>query len=132
LGQWDNRVFLGPVSEATFSVDNTLLRLEPAYLRRDRVAWAVSHWHRSDGSDAPYAYAYLFGYSFPIPTNGTTLVLPKNPQLRIYALTVSKDDNGGGVPLVSLWPDLSRDASFRARFDQFNPAGHPQDRPAHR
>lgn len=120
LGQWDNRVFAGEVEEATFSVQNPLLRLAPAYLRTDRVALAVSHWHRSSGEDDPYAYAYLFAYSYPIAAGTKTLVLPKNPQIRIFAVTVSKDDNDGAVPLVSQWPELTRDASFHARFDKMD------------
>jgi alpha-mannosidase len=117
LGQWDNRVFTGEVSEPTMSVDNELARIDPAYLRTDRVAWTATHRHHAHNGDEPYANAYLFSYAFPLPPGAATLTLPREPRLRIFAISLANDDNAGAVPLVSLWPDLRRDAAFRARFD---------------
>jgi alpha-mannosidase len=118
VGQWDNRVFAGIVPAATFAVFNDVVRLDPAYLRTDRVAWSGSHRHRAQDGDQPYAYTYLFSYAFELPSGVTTLTLPKDDRLRIFAIAVAKDDNASAVPLVSLWPPLSRDANFHARFDR--------------
>jgi alpha-mannosidase len=117
LGQWDNRVFAGLVSEPTFSVDNSLVRIDPAYLRTDRIAWSATHRHHAQSGDEAYANAYLFSYAFTLPPGATTLTLPRDSRLRIFAISVAKDDNMGAVALVPLWPDLSRDAAFHARFD---------------
>ena len=117
LGQWDNRVFAGVVSEPTMSVGNDLVRLDPAYLRTDRIAWTATHRHHAQSGDEPYANVYLFSYAIPLPPGATTLALPKDPRLRIFAISVAKDDNAGVVAMVPLWPDLHRDAAFHARFD---------------
>jgi alpha-mannosidase len=116
LGQWDNRVFAGDISEATMSVDNDLVRIDPAFLRTDRVAWTATHRHDAHAGDEPYANAYLFSYAFALPQGANTLTLPKDPHLRVFAISLAKDDNAGAIPLVSPWPDLSRDAAFHARF----------------
>jgi alpha-mannosidase len=117
LGQWDNRVFAGEIPEPTMSVDNDLVRIDPAHLRTDRIAWTATHRHHAYAGDEPYANAYLFSYAFALPPGATTLTLPSEPRLRIFALSLAKDDNAGAVPLVSPWPDLRRDAVFHARFD---------------
>ena len=116
LGQWDNRIFAGAVPSVTFSVQNPLRRLAPAYLRKDRVAWAASHLHRA-GGDLPYQYGYLYSYSFDIPPNATVMSLPRNPELLIFAGAVSTEDNAEIRVLSSLWPELARDARFAQRFD---------------
>lgn len=116
LGQWDNRVFAGKVTEPTMSVDNDLVRIDPAYLRTDRVAWTATHRHHPHG-DEPYANTYLFSYALTLPPGATTLTLPRDPRLRIFAISLAKDDNAGADALVPLWPDLRRDAVFHARFD---------------
>jgi alpha-mannosidase len=118
LGQWDNRVFAGTVPEITLSVLNELTGVAPAYLRTDRVAWAASHLHQADGGDRPYSYAYLFSYAFNLPPKATTVTLPTDSKLCIFAISLAKDDNAGVEPLVSSWPELSRDAAFHARFDR--------------
>lgn len=116
LGQWDNRIFAGAVPNVTFSVRNPLLRLSPAYLHTDRLAWAASHIHQVAG-DVLYSYGYLYSYDFDIPANATRVTLPNNSRLLIFAITVSNDDNSEIRPLSSLWPELTRDARFRQRFD---------------
>jgi alpha-mannosidase len=117
LGQWDRRVFAGSVPEYSYSINNDLVGIAPGYLNTDRVAWTASHQHHATDGDLPYRYSYLYSYDFAIPSHATTLTLPKNPQLRIFAITVAKDDNVGVEALNPPWPDVSRDATFRARFD---------------
>jgi len=118
LGQWDNRVFAGDIAEPTLSIDNDLIRIEPAFLRTDRIAWTATHRHHGHSGDEPYAYAYLFSYALELPPGATTLTLPRDPRLRVFALSVARHDNASAVPLVSPWPDLERDAAFHARFDR--------------
>jgi hypothetical protein len=100
------------VTEPTMSVDNDLVRIDPAYLRTDRIAWTATHRHHAHNGDEPYANAYLFSYAIALPQGATALTLPRDPRLRIFAISVAKDDNAGAVPLVPLWPDLRRDAAF--------------------
>ena len=66
IGQWDNRVFEGEVAEISYSIRNDLLRIDPAYVRDQRVAWYASHRHLPY-EDTLYEYGYLFAYRLEDP-----------------------------------------------------------------
>ena len=108
----------GTFREFTYSINNELAYVAPAYLNTDRVAWAASHHHDAVVGDMPYRYSYLFSYAIDLPPRAATLTLPKNAAYRIFAITVAKDDNAGANALTPLWPDLTRDADFKKRFGQ--------------
>jgi alpha-mannosidase len=67
------------------------LGLEPGYIKRATLAWYASHHHTPDGLNQPYAYSYLFAYSFELPPHATTLTLPKNDNIRILGISVSHE-----------------------------------------
>jgi alpha-mannosidase len=116
LGQWDNRVFDGPVPDVSYCIDNVVRRLEPAYVHTDRLAWYASHYHRRDGGDALYAYSYLFSYMMDIPPGETQLSLPNDEGLRVFAMSVMRGDDSDAVALTPLYPEFTRDGSFAQRF----------------
>lgn len=115
LGSWDNRVFKGSVEELTYSVDNDLIRIAPAFLREGRPAWWASH-HHAKGEDAIYEYGCLFMVSVDIPSGARTLTLPRDPRVKVFSATATDIDNAGLLPLRPLLPDLHRDAAFQSRF----------------
>ena len=115
LGAWDNRVFKGEVPDLTYSVDNELERVAPAILIEGRPAWWASH-HHAKGRDQIYAYSYLFAFHLEIPAGAGTLTLPRDPRVKVFAVTASTLDNGGAAPLQPLFPELGRDAAFQLRF----------------
>jgi alpha-mannosidase len=65
--------------------------LTPGYIKRAPVAWFASHRHATDGSNDPYAYAYLFAYTIDVPAGAKTLTLPTNERIRILAITVANE-----------------------------------------
>jgi alpha-mannosidase len=69
------------------------------------VAWFASHHHSADGENVPYAYSYLFGYSFAVPQNARTLKLPDNDKIRILAITTT-NEGGELKPSAPLLDDL--------------------------
>ncbi len=117
VGSWDNRVFKGRVEELTYSVDNDLERIAPAFLRPGRPAWWASH-HHAKGQDAIYEYACLYAVDVTIPAGAHTLTLPEDPRVKVFAATATAVDNDGLEPLQPLLPDLHRDATFHARYDK--------------
>ena len=117
LGSWDNRVFKGEVEEKTYSINNDLEGVAPAFLKAGRPAWWASHRH-AKGQDDVYAYCYLFSIAVDVPPGARTLTLPKDPRVKVFAVTAATRDNAGARPLQWLFPDLVRDASFKTRFDK--------------
>jgi alpha-mannosidase len=117
LGQWDNPVFAGQVPEITFSVENPLLSIAPGYLYTERVGWTSSHHHQRGLGDVPFRFAYLYSYALDLDQNAKSVTLPKDARIAIFAMSVAKDDNAKAIPLSALWPEMTRDESFKERFE---------------
>ena len=115
IGAWDNRVFDGEVSEKTYSIDNALVRLDPAFLSTARPVWWASH-HHAKGEDRIYQYSYLFAASLDLPEGASTLTLPRDARIKVFAATAATVDNAGALPLQPFFPELLRDAVFQGRF----------------
>jgi len=115
VGSWDNRVFDGEVSEKTYSVDNNLLRLDPAFLTQARPAWWASHIH-AKGEDRVYEYGTMYAVTVAVPQGAASLTLPREPRVKVFAATAASVDNSEVLPLRPFFPELARDAAFQARF----------------
>jgi alpha-mannosidase len=83
------------------------LRLEPGYIKPADLAWYASHHHTPDGLNQPYAYSYLFAYSFELPPHATTLTLPKSDDVRILGVSVSREQPEV-TPVQPLYDTLDR------------------------
>lgn len=117
LGSWDNRVFKGRVEELTYSVNNDLERIAPAFMREGRPAWWASHRHVK-GQDEIYSYGYLFAVTLPVSQGAKTLVLPRDPRVKVFAATAATVDNAGVTPLQGLGAEFFRDKAFQAWFEK--------------
>jgi alpha-mannosidase len=124
IGQWDNRIFEGTVPEMTYSVTNSLVGITTGFIKRDPLAWFCSHRRLSDGSDAIYSYSYLFKYHIPLPPGAGVLTLPNNPNIRIVAATVSKNENDDTQPALPLYDDFTGRKSIVLRPDLGVTAGN--------
>ena len=114
MGLWDNREFEGNVAELSYSLRNNLKKIQPAFIRNQRIAWTASHHHRPAG-DALYEYSYLFSYRIEIPEGATKITLPNSRFVRIVAMSVGNE--GYAKALQSPFEDLVRDENFRKMFD---------------
>ena len=65
--------------------------LRAGYIKPAEVAWYASHHHTATGLNQPYAYSYLFGYAMDLPKGATTLTLPNAPGVRIFAVSVTRE-----------------------------------------
>jgi alpha-mannosidase len=107
VGQWDNRVFKGKVEELTYSVKNDLERIDAGFIKRDPLAWYCDHYYQFGGKDAIYSYSYLYKYALDVPAGATTLTLPKNPRIRVVAVTAALDPAAGTAPAQPLYDDFT-------------------------
>jgi alpha-mannosidase len=121
IGQWDNRVFEGEVSELQQIIQNPLDHIDAGYIKRDHLAWYSSHRHNADGSNDIYRYAYLFKYRLDVTDGAKTLTLPDNPHIRIFALTAAQNDNDEVTPVHPIYDDFTGRKPITLRADANDP-----------
>ena len=63
---------------------------EPLF-KPERVAYTGTHRHSAQG-DEPYEYTYMFHQTVDIPRGATTLIVPDNQNIALFAATVSNDE----------------------------------------
>jgi len=103
IGQWDYRDWSKHTQAGRGGRSSTYelyAGLHPGYIKRAPLAWFASHHHLPDGSNDAYSYSYLFAYELPIPAGATSLTLPDNPSVRVFAATVA----GGPAPVAAAAP----------------------------
>jgi alpha-mannosidase len=95
-GQWDTRIWRGEVPKMAYDWSNELLGIQPAHIRRDRIAWNCSHRHDPQGNEI-YQYSYLYDYTLPVKQGETSLTLGNDPKVKILAMTMSSE---GAEPIT--------------------------------
>jgi alpha-mannosidase len=68
-----------------------MMGITPGFIKRAPLAWFASHRHTPAGTNEAYAYSYLFAYTIDVPENAKTLTLPNNDNVRILAITGSRE-----------------------------------------
>lgn len=106
IGQWDNRLWGGVVPELTYDWYNPYVGLVPGYVKTDEVAWFSSHRHTPTGNDF-YRYSYLFKYGFTVPAGAASLTLPRDPHIRVLAVTVARNAHDAVRSAEPLYDTLS-------------------------
>jgi alpha-mannosidase len=104
IGQWDNRVWLGPVPEKVFNWQARYAGLDPGYIKPCEVAWFASH-HHAPAGDEHYRFCYLFRVAIDVPTGAKTLTLPDNDAVTIFAASLLQTD-AHATPAASLWDQM--------------------------
>ena len=107
LGQWDNRMFAGPIPPVSMSIANPVKGIAPGFIKRAPLAWFCSHRHGHHGEDHPYEYSYLFKLALEGAAEAQTLTLPDQPGIRVLAVTVADDPNDLARPLTPLYDDFT-------------------------
>jgi len=102
LGQWDARVWDTPFQTVDFRCSGRVTHLDPAFLKQANVAWFCTHRHDPRNGNEPYQFSYLFKHALVRPEGATTLKLPAEPRLRIFALTVGTAANDLTAPAAPL------------------------------
>ncbi len=115
VGQWDTRTWkpktieLPPFPGAADQRPRTrvepfgeLTGITPGFIKPAGIAWFASHHHDADGSNALYAYSYLFAYAIDVPAGTKKLTLPDNENIRVLAVTVA-EENATAHPAQALY-----------------------------
>ena len=85
VGQWDKRVF----REGS---NRHIKKVKAGYIKRDNIAWYASHHHNPDKNVA-YEYSYIYKYAMDLPENATSLKLPDNSDILVFAVTTVQHQN---------------------------------------
>jgi alpha-mannosidase len=107
IGQWDNRVFEGPMPPVSMSITNPVRSIAPGFIKRAPLAWFCSHRHGLQGEDRPYEFSYLFKLALDCPAEAKTLALPNQPGIRVLAVTLADDPNDLARCLSPLYDDFA-------------------------
>jgi alpha-mannosidase len=107
IGRWDNRMWKGKVSILTYSWSNRLDGLSPGWIKRDNVAWYADHRHDPESGNQIWQYCYLFKYGFDVPAGTTSLTLPSNGKVFIFAISTATGTHDEATPARPLYDTLS-------------------------
>ena len=84
-----------------------MVGITPGFIKRSALAWFASHHHSAAGTNEAYSYSYLFAYAIDVPANAEKLVLPRNENIRILAVTGS-NERQKVIPAQPLYDTLER------------------------
>jgi alpha-mannosidase len=106
VGQWDTRLWAGTVPEQAYNWSNQFVGLKPGYVKQDQVAWYCTHHHTASG-DAHYLYSYLFHYTIDLPKGATSVTLPNDARIKVFAATATGGGTSRAVPAAPLFDTLA-------------------------
>ncbi|RKY25130.1 MAG: alpha-mannosidase [Planctomycetota bacterium] len=107
IGQYDTRVWDKKFGEIDHTWDGKLTGLEVGYIKRDNLAWFGGHRNNADGSFEAYHYSYIFKYALDMPAGTAKLTLPDNGAIKIFAVTVAKNENDSVRAAQPLYDDFT-------------------------
>ena len=61
------------------------------YLKDAEIAYVGTHRH-SSGEDHPYEFTYMFKFGIHIPKGATSIILPKNDKIVLFAATLANEN----------------------------------------
>ncbi|MGP8251582.1 MAG: alpha-mannosidase [Terracidiphilus sp.] len=103
IGQWDDRIWSS--SDSEHGNYGEMIGLRPGFIKRADLAWYCDHHHDASGKNVAYSYSYLIAYGMDLPAGATTLQLPDNGNIRIFAVSVA-DENPVAKPAQPLYDVL--------------------------
>jgi alpha-mannosidase len=89
IGQYDNRRWNREFPSVDPDYVGWVTGIETGYIKRDNLAWFCSHSHDASGLNEAYHFSYIFEYEFTLPSGATVLVLPNDPSIKIFAVSVA-------------------------------------------
>ncbi len=107
IGQWDNRLNAGVRHDDPAEI-------VPAFVKPARLGWLGTHRHGPGGLDEAYAFTEAFLYRVDLPRGTREVGLPDEPEVRILAASVAKNDNDALQPAQPIMEAPAR-AAVRIR-----------------
>lgn len=115
VGQWDDRQWDTQFEKVDFTCKGHVTAIKKGFIKRDEIAWFATHRHHPSNGNEAYQFSYLFKYGFDLPDGAHALTLPDNPAIRIFAISVAKNENDGAEPAAPLYDDFDHRAPIKFR-----------------
>ena len=61
------------------------------FMQRAKIGYLGTHRHQTDLGNVPYGFSYMYLLTFDIPEGATTVTLPKDKKVLVYAMTASNN-----------------------------------------
>lgn len=100
IGQWDSRVIDGKYSP-------DIRNIVPGYIKRDPIGWLATHRHDRQGNNEAYVFTYVFKYCLDSCASEEVLTLPEDERIRVFAITVVRNEHEDTQPAQYLYDHLS-------------------------
>ena len=109
--------FIGQHYDRQFDLDGyTVVGMNEPFLKHDNIAWFASHTHFGYPTrNEPYHYSYIFKYEIDAPSGTTSITLPENNKIKIFAISVAKKNSDNIRMLQSVSDDFNENEPFQLR-----------------
>jgi len=109
--------FVGQFYNRKFSADDKeVLDVKKPFVKNSNIAWYASHLHIGyPTKNEAYKYVYIYKYEIDLPANSTSITLPKNPGIKVFAITVSQNDKDDIRIMQTLTDDFKENKPFVLR-----------------
>lgn len=121
IGQWDTRLWDGEIisDKPDYYWGNIdYIGVKPGYIKKEDIAIFTTHTHTSEGKNIPYSYGYIFKYRIPITKETKKIILPRNNNILIFAVTLSTEKAFDIIPGCDLIDNLDRKNYNYSRFQK--------------
>ncbi len=115
IAKWHG--FIGQHYDRQFELDgHTVYDVKEPFLKYDNIAWFASHYHFGyPTANVPYEYSYIFKYEIDLTGKTDKITLPDNSKIKIFAISVAKN-NGDNIQLLQpLSDDFKENKPFHLR-----------------
>jgi len=107
IGKYDTRLWDKEFEKIDHKCDGRVIGFETGYIKRDNLAWFGTHRHNAAGSNEAYQFSYIFKYALNVPAGAAKLTLPDNESIKIFAITVAKNENDSTKAAQPLYDDFT-------------------------
>ena len=73
-----------------------------AYVKDGHFGYVMSHRHSAGKGNEPYSLAYLYKFCLDIPADASTLILPADAGIAVFAVKLAEDDGSDIRPAAEL------------------------------
>jgi alpha-mannosidase len=108
VGQFYNRKFAANGKD--------VIGMEAPFVKSSNIAWYASHLHqRYPTKNEAYKYSFIYKYEVGLPKDVTTITLPKNDKIKVFAITLAQKTGDDIQLLQPLTDDFKENKTYKLR-----------------